>query len=122
MKILISPEILFGYNALNKKIDEQKKLKLSMNDIWIVTEIKGIINLQDKVLKEKIYVDLLKNLKGVEYLSLKEKVFREQKNSKAEIAKKLDIPVSLLKFIFKYHCKISFTEFKKIIKFMMHYN
>lgn len=116
IKILISPEILFGYNALNKKIDEQKKLELSLNDIWILTEKKDINNLQDKLLKEKIYVDLLKNLKDIEQLALTEKWFREQKSSIVEIAIKLDIPVSHIKFIFKYHCKITFTEFKNIIK------
>lgn len=116
IKILISPEILFGYNVLYKKIDEQKKLDLALMNIWILTEKKSIKNLQDKVLKEKIYVDLLKNLKDIEDMALKEKWFRDQKSSMVEIAKKIDIPLSHLKFIFKYHCKISFTEFKNIIK------
>ena len=38
IKILISPEILFGYNALYKKMTAQKKSEFSLNDIWIINE------------------------------------------------------------------------------------
>lgn len=116
VKILITPEILFGYNALYKKINEEKKLSLSMKDIWILSELKNIANQQDLILKDKIYEDLIKNLKEIEYLALEYKWFRKPKISITEIANKLEIPKSHLNFIFKYQCKISFTEFKNIIR------
>lgn len=116
IKILITPEILFGYNALYKKINEQKKLDLSLNEIWIFTEKINIKNQQDEILKVKIYNDLIKNLKNIERLAFEEKSFRRQKTSATEFAKNLGIPKSHVNFIFKYHCKITFTEFKNIIK------
>lgn len=116
IKILITPEILFGYNALYKKINEQKKLDLSLNEIWILTEKINIKNQQDEILKFKIYNDLIKNLKNIERLAFEEKSFRRQKTSATEFAKNLGIPKSHVNFIFKYHCKITFTEFKNIIK------
>lgn len=116
IKILITPEILFGYNALYKKINEQKKLDLSLNEIWILTEKINIKNQQDEILKVKIYNDLIKNLKNIERLAFEEKSFRRQKTSATEFAKNLGIPKSHVNFIFKYHCKITFTEFKNIIK------
>lgn len=116
IKILITPEILFGYNALYKKINEQKKLDLSLNEIWILTEKINIKNQQDEILKVKIYNDLIKNLKNIERLAVEEKSFRRQKTSATEFAKNLGIPKSHVNFIFKYHCKITFTEFKNIIK------
>lgn len=116
IKILITPEILFGYNALYKKINEQKKLDLSLNEIWILTVKKNIKNQQDEILKVKIYNDLIKNLKNIERLAFEEKSFRRQKTSATEFAKNLGIPKSHVNFIFKYHCKITFTEFKNIIK------
>ena len=116
IKILITPEILFGYNALYKKINEQKKSEFSLNDIWNLNEKTEIKNLQDNLLKNKIYPDLTKYLKDIEYLTLIEKWFRKPKTSATEMAKKLDVPKSHLKFIFKYHSKVSLTEFKKIIK------
>lgn len=116
IKILITPEILFGYNALYKKINEQKKLDLSLNEIWILTEKINIKNQQDEILKVKIYNDLIKNLKNIERLAFEEKSLRRQKTSATEFAKNLGIPKSHVNFIFKYHCKITFTEFKNIIK------
>lgn len=116
IKILITPEILFGYNVLYKKINEQKKLDLSLNEIWISSEKTNFKNQQDENLKVKIYGNLIKNIKNIERLALEEKSFRKPKTSATEFAKKLDIPKSHLNFIFKYHCKITFTEFKNIIK------
>lgn len=116
VKILITPEILFGYNALYKKINEQKKLDLSLNEIWVLIEKTNFKNQQDEILKVKIYDDLIKNLKNIERLAFEEKSFRKAKTSATEFAKKLEIPKSHLNFIFKYHCKITFTEFKNIIK------
>jgi AraC-like DNA-binding protein len=116
IKILITPEILFGYNALYKKINEQKKSEFSLNDIWNLNEKIEIKNLQDNLLKNKIYPELTKYLKDIENLALTEKWFRKPKTSATEIAKKLEIPKSHLKFVFKYHSKVSLSEFKKIIK------
>jgi AraC-like DNA-binding protein len=116
IKILITPEILFGYNALYKKINEQKKSEFSLNDIWNLKEKIEINNLQDNLLKNKIYPELTKYLKDIEYLALTEKWFRKSKTSATEVAKKLNMPESHLKFVFKYHSKVSLSEFKKIIK------
>lgn len=87
-----------------------------MNEIWILTVKKNIKNQQDEILKVKIYNDLIKNLKNIERLAFEEKSFRRQKTSATEFAKNLGIPKSHVNFIFKYHCKITFTEFKNIIK------
>jgi AraC-like DNA-binding protein len=116
IKILITPEILFGYNALFKKISDQKKSLILLNEIWIETEKIIVNNQQHGLLKDKIYPELTKYLKDIEYLALVENCFRKPKTSATEIAKKLEIPKSHLKFIFKYHSKVSYSEFKKIIK------
>ena len=116
IKILITPEILFGYNALYKKISEQKKSIFLLSEIWLFSVNEEIKNRQHGLLKDKIYPELIKYLKDIEYLALIEKGFRNPKKSATEIAKKLEIPKSHLNFIFKYHSKVSYSEFKKIIK------
>lgn len=116
IKILITPEILFGYNALYKKISEQKKSLFLLSEIWLFSVKKEIKNQQHGLLKDKIYPELTKYLKDIEYLALIENCFRKPKTSATEIAKKLEIPNSHFKFIFKYHSKVSYSEFKKIIK------
>ncbi len=116
LKLLCSPEILFGYNALYKKINIQNKTRLSMHEIWIVAAPKAIHNRQDFVLNEKINPMVTSYMAALEELVFVEKCFRNPKNTTAEIARKLSIPNSHLHFVFKYHAKISFTEFKKICK------
>ncbi len=115
IKVLSTPEILFGYNALYKKIN-LKKTSLLLNDIWLLNDKKEIKNQQDALLKDKIYPNLIGCIKNIERLAIEEKVFRNQKITKIEIAKKLELPKSHLKYIFKYHSKINYTEFKKMIK------
>ena len=117
IKILSTPEILYGYNALYKKIKEQKKSNFVLNEIWILSQKKSINNQQDFLLQDKVYANLEKYITNVERLALIERGFRNQKITTTEIAKKLDIPKSHLKYIFKYHSKIShqISRFSKTI-------
>ncbi|GAA4048976.1 hypothetical protein GCM10022388_13420 [Flavobacterium chungnamense] len=105
-----------GFNALYKKIELQKNKTFSLLEVWILNHDVEINNKQDELLKEKIVPDLLNNLKEIENLVLFKKCFRNQKITQKEIAENLNIPKSHVNFIFKYHSKISFNEFKKIIR------
>jgi len=114
--LLCNPDIFLGYNALYKKIELQKNKIFSLLEIWILNHEIEINNKQDELLQEKIVPDLLNNLKEIENLVLLKKCFRNQKITQKEIAESLNIPNSHINFIFKYHSKISFSEFKKIIR------
>lgn len=112
--LLCNPDIFLGFNALYKKIELQKNKTFSLLEVWILNHDVEINNKQDELLKEKIVPDLLNNLKEIENLVLFKKCFRNQKITQKEIAENLNIPKSHVNFIFKYHSKISFNEFKKI--------
>ena len=116
VKILISPEILFGYNALYNKINEQKSSQFVLIELWIVTNNFKINNVQDELLRTKIRENLTHHLIGIESLALSKKWFRNPDANQTLLSAKLEIPKSHLNFIFKYHSKVSFTEFKKIIR------
>ena len=111
IKIWTSPNILYGYNALYEKVKYEKFSKLSLNEIWILTPICNIKNIQDKALKENVYINLKKQINRIEKIAMKDKWFRNNKFSKSELAEKLNIPKSHINFIFKYHSKLSYTEF-----------
>ncbi|WP_396143377.1 hypothetical protein, partial [Flavobacterium sp.] len=70
IKILSTPEILYGYNALYKKIKEQKKSNFVLNEIWILSQKKSINNQQDFLLQDKVYANLEKYITNVERLAL----------------------------------------------------
>ncbi|MFV5684195.1 helix-turn-helix domain-containing protein [Flavobacterium sp. GB2R13] len=116
IKILITPEILYGYNALNKKINENKKTDLVLNEIWKITPNINLNNSQHSILKEKIDKNILTYIDHIEKLSFEYETFRDSKMTLTDFSNKLNIPKSHISYIFKYHSTISFSEYKKVIR------
>lgn len=116
IKILISPEILYGYNALNKKINENRNTDLVLNEIWRITPTINLNNSQHLTLKEKIDKNILTYIEEIEKLSFEYELFRDSKMTLTDFANKLSIPKSHISYIFKYHSMISFSEYKKVIR------
>ncbi len=118
-KILFTPEILYGIPILNKKIlkfglieEASSTTNLSINYNWVleVTEEKN--NEQDLKLQEKINTNILSYIKEVDKLVSNNKIFRDPKISISDLAEKLGVPSSHLVYLFKYHSKISFQEYR----------
>ncbi len=111
VKLLISPEILFGYPKLKEKLSGfDKDLKFN-DEIWILKEV-VTSNLQDAKLSQLVNIKIASYLNEVEKFIINETPFRTPKYSVNNLAKNLSIPSSHLAYIFKYHCKMSFTEYK----------
>ena len=115
-KILSTPEILYGYNDVYKKIKENRASNYILKDFWIIKIKEKIVNGQDLVLHEKISEFIPVYLSDIENLVLKHEIFRKSSVTINDIANKLEIPKSHITFVFKYHSKVSFTDFKKIIR------
>lgn len=115
-KILRSPEILYGYNVLHQKINENKNNTLVLNDIWKKNPDIQLNNNQHLVLKEKIDPNIIDYIKEIESISLKFELFRNSNLTISDLANSLKIPKSHLSYLFKYHSKISFSEYKKVIR------
>jgi len=115
-KILYSPEFLYGYEVFQNKIKEYKKNQIIFNNIWLLENPKGVTNVQDLVLKEKIAPHTENYVLSIEYLAVNTNTFLSENFKIVDLARKLDIPKSHLSFIFKYHAAISFNDFRKIIR------
>lgn len=115
-KILITPEVLYGYSFFNEKIDEQRNTNLELNKIWILNKTINITNLQDIELNKKISDKIPSYIRLIENEAIKETYFRSKDQSLAEMGKTIKIPKSHLIFIFKYHSTLSFNAFKKVVK------
>jgi AraC-like DNA-binding protein len=115
-KILRSPEILYGYNVLHQKINENKNNTLVLNDIWKKNPDIQLNNNQHLVLKEKIDPNIIDYIKEIESISLKFELFRNSDLTISDLANNLKIPKSHLSYLFKYHSTISFSEYKKVIR------
>ena len=115
-KVLYNPKILYGYNALYKKIKKHRNSNLILHDLWIINPKEPITNSQDIILKEKISGYIITYLQNIESLVLQYEFLRNPLVNLTDISNKLQIPKSHITFTFKYHSTVSFTEFKKILR------
>ncbi len=115
LKILLSPEILFGYPRLTKQetnIDEGIKI----NDYIWETTVLNISNKQESKLKNKLANKTDSYIISIESFVEKTNPFRNPNYTIIDLSNNLNIPSSHLAYIFKYHCKLSFVEYKNYCK------
>ena len=115
LKILRSPEILYGFPKLTQQISKYNEEKINNISIWKIPGNKTT-NLQDKALKNKINKKVNKYILAIDEFVENKNPFRVSKYSLSELANDLNIPSSHLNYIFKYHCEISFVEYKNYSK------
>lgn len=117
-KILTSPEILFGLPILNRTLlkfneplKENKKVLATENTSWILETALKKSN-QDIRLQENIRANIDSYITEVDKLSTEKFVFRNPKASQSDLAEMLGVPTSHIIYLFKYHSKISFSEYR----------
>ena len=116
VKIILTPKILYGYNFLNKTIDEATE-KVVLSSVWVIKgTVMPIASEKERKLEEKIKSQLTIYLHQIEELSFHTHAFRNPDLSLDDIGVALNIPTSHINFIFKYHCNESFTDYKKIVR------
>jgi AraC-like DNA-binding protein len=116
VKLILTPEVIYGYNFLNKSIKTEDK-DLFIKNVWqIEAKAIPIIIGREKILAPKINLLLMEYLHQIEELSFHNQAFRNPDYGINDLANALNIPVSHINFIFKYHCIESFTDFKKIVR------
>ena len=116
IKILLTPEILYGFNFLNKSIDDITE-KVVLKSVWKIDgPLKSITNEKDIKIAEKIASKLTKYIHEIEELSFHSTIFRNPKLGLEDIAAEIKIPVSNVSFIFRFHCNESFSDYKKIVR------
>jgi AraC-like DNA-binding protein len=120
-KVLISPEILYGYpiynDNLNESPNETKNSDVPLLDAnWNIDFNKDPKNIQDSKLKEKIDKNIVRYIVEIEKASKEFELFKDPKFSLSDLALNLNIPNSNLNYIFKYYSKISFSDYKKTVR------
>ena len=117
-KILISPEILFGLPVLNKKLllfntalTKVNESTIEVNDNWALS-IQPQKNGRDMRLQENINQNILTYTNGLDRLNHTVNIFRNSKISLNDIANEIGVPISHLMYLFKYHSKVSFSDYR----------
>ena len=115
LKMLYSPEIIYGYQEFQNKISEYKKSAIVFDHIWIPVG-KEVLNIQDVALKDKISGSIQHYIIEIERFAINSDSFLFENFKIDDLANKLSVPKSHLIYLFKYHSTISFVDFKKIIR------
>ena len=115
-KIILTPEILYGYNLLNKTIDAAAE-RLALKSVWhFEGTLLPVTSEKDIKLENKIKPLLMEYLHQMEEFSFHTHAFRNSDLGLEDIAIALKIPISHVNFILKFHCNESFTDYKKIVR------
>jgi YesN/AraC family two-component response regulator len=115
LKILISPEILFGLPKLREKAHTFSVSEITVSNFWNMSTFE-FANEQDKKLKNKVDPRILILIEEIEYLIQNMNYFRNQKITITDMANELSVPASHIVYLFKYHCDLTFTEYKSLIR------
>lgn len=116
IKILITPEILYGYSFLQNKREDNKNHGNKKISQWKLVSKATITNIQDLQLSEKIKQNIESHIADIDRIMENNDFFRNPKFTLTDLALKLNIPKSHLSYLFKYHSKISFSDYKKIAR------
>jgi AraC-like DNA-binding protein len=111
--ILSNPAILYGFSYLQVETTSIDSDSIS-NNYWNANSKIKIKNNQDQLLKEKISSKIEQYLFELNTILYKNSYFNNPEFSMKDLAQVLNIPISHLKFVFKYHSKLSFSDYKKI--------
>jgi AraC-like DNA-binding protein len=116
IKLILTPEIFYGYNFLNKTIKTAAE-EVVLKNVWLIEGTVIPITIErEKILAQKMKPLLMEYLHQIEELSFHSQAFRNPDYSIDDIANALNIPISHINFIFKYHCNESFSDYKKIVR------
>jgi AraC-like DNA-binding protein len=112
IKLLVSPEILLGIPRLRKRITPKATPKAKKkNDYWI-TDVKEVTGPLDERLKEKLDQTIVDLIQDVEDFVNEKRYFRNHHITIKELANEMEVPYTHIIYLFKYHCKLTFTEYK----------
>ena len=111
--ILSNPEILYGYFSHQIKSSETIP-ELKSNNYWNINSKIKIKNNQHLLLKEKISSKIENYIFKLDTTLYNNSYFINSNFSMKDLALLLNVPISHLKYVFKYHSELSFSDYKKI--------
>lgn len=112
IKLLVSPEILLGIPRLSKRITPNPvNQELKNFELWKL-DVKEVTGPLDERLKEKLDQSIIELIQDVEDFVTEKRYFRNHHITIKELANEMEVPYTHIIYLFKYHCKLTFTEYK----------
>lgn len=112
LRFMLSPELYRGFQYFSNHDIKSNTTPIIYSEMWTTKLVKPITNNQDVILYNKMAHRIPNYVNKIEVSTNSEKLFRNPKISIADLATELRIPKSHLSIIFKYHCNLSYVEYK----------
>ncbi len=111
IQLLKTPEILFGMPKIAITTPHFEEVTDTISPVWKISP--ELINSQkDLKLKKKLDANVLELIQEVEYAAKENQVFYKTNVTMNVLAKEVGVPDSHLNYLFRYHCTLSFLEYK----------
>ncbi len=115
-KVITTPELLYGSAYLKKVSDIKEVSKLCISKVWSLDLNKDISNDKEALLSNKIKDKISDYINDIEKITVINNSFKEPGYSIYDLSKELGVPKYYLDFIFKFHCKLTFNDYKKLVR------
>lgn len=113
-KVVFSPLLLYG----SPKLEQITNVSPNsfVNKVWILDFNKSINSSRDVRIYNKIQDKILTYIVEIENIALVNYSFRKLDYSINDLSVEIGLPKYYLEFIFKYYCKVSFNDYKKVVR------
>ncbi len=115
-KVIFSPVLLYGSTKIENLSNNNNASKLHIKKIWILEPNKKNYNHRDIQIYNRIENKVVFYIEQIENVALVNFSFRKSDYSINELSVELGLPKYYLEFVFKYYCKVSFNDYKKIVR------
>lgn len=109
IKVLVSPQILFGMPYLTYKGKTLATSSILIQPFWKTND--EVVH-SDAKGEEQLDFKVLELISDVDYYTMKMKLFRNRNFSVFDIAREVGVPVAHIEYLFKYHSSVSFNAYK----------
>jgi AraC-like DNA-binding protein len=113
-KVVFTPSLLYGTRKLEQIANVSPVF--FVNKVWLSEPNKRIISLRDIKIHNRILDKIPSYIEGVESIALINYSFRKLDYSINDLSVEIGLPKYYLEFIFKYYCKVSFNDYKKVVR------
>lgn len=115
-KVVFSPILLYGSSEIKRLSNANDVSKLHLDKVWVLENNRNIQSARDVQVNNRIHDKINSYVAQIENIALVNYSFRSGNYSVNELSMELGVPKYYIEFIFKYHCKVSFNEYKKIVR------
>jgi len=115
-KVIFSPMLFYGSPQLERITNSTTVSTSYINKVWILEFNNRPKNPRDVQVSIRIQNNVSMYIEQIENIALVNYSFRKVDYSISGLSAELGLPKYYLEFIFKYHCKVTFNDYKKIVR------